>query len=281
MARVERFSQSARKILLAAQEEAERLRNGAIEPPHIFLALLRVDNSVAARTLSDLRIDYDKVLAVVKGSTPSEPNPPENLDLAPETRRILESALQISRKRGDQDIGSEHLLLALVKGDDKSIRYLMRQINLEPQMVRNCVERVLQQGGDNLPPTRPFTVKGSFEEDTDAMSTAPQSSASAQDKVLHMIDTGKISAIEGAELLNAMRLSSIPIPDKSGYVLLALDGINYDLLQAHVLRFSVNGSDVIVPFEQAQNELLRLLRSIYNGDEHASANLGDLKISLE
>jgi hypothetical protein len=279
MARVERFSQSARRILLGAGDEAERLHNLAIEPTHLFLAMLRVENSVACRTLQELKIDYDRVLAVAQATNPGEPDAPEKLDLSPETRRVMETALQIARKRGDNDIGSEHLLLAVAKGEDKSIRFLMRQINLDPQSVRNCVERVLQRGSDNLPPTRPFTVNEPFEdEDTEAIRASADTSP--QSKVLNMIETGKISAIEGAELLSAMRLSTVPLPEKSGYLLLSLDGINFDMLHAQVLRFSVNGSDAVVPFEQAQSELLRLLRGAYSGEERISVTLGDLKISL-
>lgn len=280
MARVERFSQSARRILLGAGDEAERLQNQAIEPTHLFLAMLRVENSVAYRTLAELKVDYDRVLVVAQATNPGEPSAPDKLDLAPETKRLMETALQIARKRGDNDIGSEHLLLAVAKGEDKSVRFLMRQINLDPQAVRNCVERVLQRGSDNLPPTRPFTVSEPFEEeDTDSVRTPADSSGQA--RVLQMIETGKISAIEGAELLSAMRLSTVPLPEKSGYLLLSLDGINFDMLHAQVLRFSVNGSDVVVPFEQAQNELLRLLRGAYRGEERISVTLGELKISLE
>ncbi len=279
MARVERFSQSARRILLTAQEEAERLQNNSIEPTHVLLAMLRVENSVAYRTLSDLNIEYSRVQAAAKAASPGDPTPPQNLDLAPESKRLLENALQISRKRGDNDIGSEHLLLAIVKGEDKSLRYVMRQINLEPQMVRNCVERVLQQGADNLPPTRPFTVDTPFEEETEIVRTMPDSSAHS--KVLHMIDTGKISAQEGAELLRAMRLASVPIPEKGGFLLIPFEDVNLDGLRARSLHFIVNGSVVSVPFEQAQNELLRLLRSAYSGSRDASATLGELKITLE
>lgn len=279
MARVERFSQSARRILLAAQEEAERLQNTSIEPSHVLLAMLRVETSVAYRTLSDLKVEYSKVQAVVQAATPGDPSPPENLDLSPETKRVLESALQISRKRGDNDIGSEHLLLAIVKGEDKSIRYIMRQINLEPQMVRNCVERVLQQGSDNLPPTRPFTVDEPFDEDTDVVRTMPDSSAHS--KVLNMIDTGKISALEGAELLQAMRMASVPIPEKGGFLLIPFDEVNVDAARTRALHFIINGSEVIVPFEQAQNELLRLLRGAYTEKQSMTITLGDLQISLE
>lgn len=280
MARVERFSQSARRILLTAQEEAERLQNTAIEPTHVLLAMLHVENTVAYRALSDLKVEYSRVQAVVRAANPGDPAPPKNLDLAPETRRLLESALQISRKRGDTDIGSEHLLLAVIKGEDKSIRYVMRQINLEPPIVRNCIERVLQKGADSLPPTRPFTVSEPFDEETEKLRTQPDTDA--QSKVLRLIETGKISAQEGAELLQALRLATIPIPENGGFLLIPFENTNVDAARSRSVHFIVNGAPVsVVPFEQAQAELLRLLRSAYSGAPGTSATLGDLKITLE
>jgi len=93
------------KILLAAQEEPSGRINAAIEPPHpSFCPVVAVDNSVAARTLSDPKIDYDKsAIVAVKGSTPANPIPRKTPN--PSSRRNLESASQISRKRGDNDIG--------------------------------------------------------------------------------------------------------------------------------------------------------------------------------
>ncbi len=288
MSRVERFSQRARRILAVAQEEAETLRNSTIETPHILLGMLRVEDSVAYRVLHDLKIDYERVLPIVRSANPSEPTPPKSQELSPEARRLMESAMQIARQRSDQYIGSEHLLLSLIKGEDKSIRYLIRQINLEPAVVRSCVERVLQQDKIDLPTTKPFTHSAP------AMEPEPQTTAEpgARTKVLQMVEAGKITASEAAELLKAMRFAAVPTLGTSGFMLLPLDQVNFDDLRQRSLRFVVveNGSntvkaEVVLPFEQAQNELFRLLRDIYNGTQGTLIDLeGDqehLQISLD
>jgi hypothetical protein len=288
MSRVERFSQRARRILAAAQEEADTLRNNTIDTPHVLLAMLRVEDSVAYRVLNDLKIDYERVLPIVRGANPAEPTPPKTHDLAPETKRMMESAMQIARQRGDQFIGSEHLLLSLIKGEDKSIRYIIRQINLEPAVVRSCVERVLQQDKTDLPTTKPF------HQGAPDLEAEPQASSepNMRTKVLDMVESGKITAPEAADLLKAMRFAAVPTLGTSGFVLLPLDQVNFDDLRQRSLRFVVVDkqtnevkSEVVLPFEQAQNELFRLLRDIYNGTQGTLIDLeGDqdhLQISLD
>jgi hypothetical protein len=291
MSRAERFSQSARRTLAAAQEEAEALNSSTVDTPHILLGMLRVDESLAYHVLRDMKIDYDKVLNVVRGVLPSEPTPPKSRELAPETKRLLETSLQVARQRGDQDIRSEHLLLALVKGEDKSIRYVMRQINLEPNVVRSCVERVLEEG---------FPPPPSADEQEATIRTTPaamikQTDPSNRAKVLQLVETGKISASEGAELLKAMRFSAIPVPGSGGFVLLPLEDVNFDELRQRTLHLTItnaaddgNGdatAELTIPFEQAQAMLFKLLKDMYAGAHGTLVELNGgkdhLNISME
>ncbi len=290
MTRVERFSHRARRILAAAQEEAEATRSSAIETPHVLLGMLRVPDSVACRVLNELRIDYDRTLPIIRSALPGEPNPVKNIGLAPETKRLLESSVDVARKRGEHWIGSEHLLLALVKGDDKAIRYLMRQINLEPQVVRSCVERVLQQGGDDLPGTEPL-----MDDDPTRMQTGPLGQESEPDtrmRVLQMVESGRITAMEAAELLKAMRYAAVPVPGEGSFVLMPLDAVNFDDLRQRSLRIVVRDgesnvikAEVTLPFDRMQNEIFRLLRGAYNGSQGKLVDLDGgedrLQISLE
>lgn len=289
MSRAERFTQRAKAIMTAAQEEAESAQNSSVETPHLLLGILKVQESLACRVLTDLRIEYDRVVPLVRAAHPAEPTPPKTPTLSADTRHILESSVAIARQRGDHHVGSEHLLLALVKGDDKPMRYLMRQINLEPQVVRSCIERALQQdGGDgaygsDADPTATQTVR--------AM-TPSQPEPNARARVLQMVENGRISAAEAAELLKAMRFAAVPMPGSGGFLLLPLDNVNFDNLRERTLRFTVTAkgtsavkTEISVPFEQAQAEIFRLLNAIYGGNAGASVTLEsaveDLNISLE
>jgi hypothetical protein len=249
--------------------------------------MLRVQESLAYHVLRDMKIEYDKVLNVVRGALPSEPTPPKTRELSPETKRLLESSLQVARQRGDQDIRSEHLLLALVKGEDKSIRYVMRQINLEPNVVRSCVERVLEEGFPPPADEQEATIKT-----TSTAMMMKQTDPTNRAKVLQLVETGKISASEGAELLKAMRFSAIPVPGSGGFVLLPLEEVNFDELRQRSLHLTVteDGSsevkaELTIPFEQAQSLLFKLLRDMYGGAQGKLIELNGgqdhLHISME
>ncbi len=271
MSRAERFTQRAKEIMTAAQGEAETANNSAVETPHLLLGILKVDQSLACRVLKDLRVEYDRVMPVVRAAHPAEPSMGKSPTLAADTRNTLETAVEIARKRGDRHVGSEHLLLALVKGDDKSMRYLMRQINLEPQVVRSCIERVLQKeggdgaGGSDSDPTATQTVRAM------SPSLSPsQPEQNARGRVLQMVEAGRISAAEAAELLKAMRFAAVPVPGSSGFILLPLDEVNFEEVRQRTVRFTITSketsavkTEIDMSFEQAQTELFRLLNALY------------------
>ncbi len=107
MSRVEKFSQRARQILAASQQEAEASHSPSIETAHILLGILRSTDSLACRVLNDLRVNYDRVLPIVISAHPGDPSPTQPV-IAPETKRLLESATKIARERHDNHVGSEH-----------------------------------------------------------------------------------------------------------------------------------------------------------------------------
>ncbi len=185
--------------------------------------------------------------------------------------------------------------MALVKGDDKSIRYLMRQISLEPEVVRSCVERVLRQERpeDDLAETKPFVDNShlAVDETEDVPIMSDPAEPPIRSRVIKLVEDGKISAQEAAELLKAMRLAAVPLADDQGYVLLPLGSVSFDDLRQRSVRFVWNArqsnapADVKLPFEQVQNDLLRFLHDTYQGKSGARLDLdsaqGRLTISLE
>ncbi|MEP7292530.1 MAG: Clp protease N-terminal domain-containing protein [Chloroflexota bacterium] len=300
MSRGERFTQRAKEIMTAAQQEAETSHNNSVETPHLLLGILKVDDSLACRVLQDLRIEYDRVVPIVRAAHPAEVSPTGTPTLAPDTRNVLETAVEIARKRGDHHVGSEHLLLALVKGDDKPMRYLMRQINLEPQVVRSCVERLLQKsGGDGQSIDDAPTHSNVNESDPTATQMvrslaggAAPSEIHPRTRVLNMVESGTISAAEGAELLKAMRFAAVPISGSTGFVLLPFEQVNFDDLRQRTLRFTLIQSDsnsstaeIAMPFEQAQTGLFRLLSAIYDGEQGTlidfSSGENHLRVSID
>ena len=101
--------------------------------------------------------------------------------------------------------------------------------------------------------------------------------SSPRAKVLQLVESGRISASEAAELLKAMRFAAVPIPAESGFVLLPLDDVNFDELRQRTVRFAVEangaGAEIALSFEEAQAVIFQLLREVYGG---AQGTLVDL-----
>jgi len=115
----ERFTDRARRVLVLAQEEARRLNHGFMGTEHILLGLLAEGHGIGARALASLDISLDEVRGTVEeiigmaGTAPSG-SPP----FTPRAKKVLELALREALQLGHSYIGTEHLLLGLVREGD-------------------------------------------------------------------------------------------------------------------------------------------------------------------
>ena len=113
----DRFNDRAKRVLALAQDEAIRFNHNYIGPEHVLLGLVREGEGAAARALDALGVELSKVRVAVEfaigrglaGTTPSE------ITLAPRTKKIIELAIDEARKLGQQHVGTEHLLLGVVR----------------------------------------------------------------------------------------------------------------------------------------------------------------------
>ncbi|MCB9455544.1 MAG: ATP-dependent Clp protease ATP-binding subunit [Anaerolineaceae bacterium] len=143
---MERFTQRARKVLSLAQEEAERLQHNYIGTEHLLLGLLREDGGVAGRVLRDLGLEQRRVEDLVEQMTrASTRTSTTNLDLSPGTKRVLELAVDEARRMGHHYIGTEHLLLGLVRQTDGVAIDVLRRLGISPDDIRKQTRRVLQE----------------------------------------------------------------------------------------------------------------------------------------
>ncbi len=113
------FTQNARKAVLWAQEEAMRLGHPCVEPEHLLLGLIHDIDSGAIRLLDRLGIAASQVRdAPAAKMSPSAQGPlTENSQLSPESKKLVDRAFAETEQSGDEYVGSEHLLLALLRGD--------------------------------------------------------------------------------------------------------------------------------------------------------------------
>jgi ATP-dependent Clp protease ATP-binding subunit ClpC len=143
---MERFTQRARRVLSLAQEEAERLQHNYIGTEHLLLGLMREEGGVAGRVLRDLGLEQRRVEELVERLTRATTRTPSTqLDLSPGTKRVLELAVDEARRMGHHYIGTEHLLLGLVRQSEGVAIDVLKRLGVSPEEVRRQTRRVLQE----------------------------------------------------------------------------------------------------------------------------------------
>jgi ATP-dependent Clp protease ATP-binding subunit ClpC len=144
--KLERFTQRARRVLTLAQEEAERLSHNYIGTEHLLLGLIREENGVAGRVLRDLGAKSERVSEMVERMTGAGRRAPAGkLDLTPRTKQVIEYAVDEARKLGHSYIGTEHLLLGLIRQGDGVAIDVMKQLGLTTDRIRRETLRAVQQ----------------------------------------------------------------------------------------------------------------------------------------
>jgi len=144
--RFEKFSERARKVLTLAQEEAQRLNHSYIGTEHILLGLLREEEGVAAKVLTNLGVSLGKVRSGVEfiigqGEKPST----GEIGLTPRAKRVIELAIDEARHLSHNYIGTEHLLLGLLHEGGGVAASVIDSFGITLEQVRAETTRVLSQ----------------------------------------------------------------------------------------------------------------------------------------
>ena len=112
----ERFTDRARRVLVLAQEEARLLNHNFLGTEHILLGLIHEGEGVAAKALDSLGISLEAVTEKVEETVgPAGPSTTGSPPFTPRAKKVLELSLREARERGHNYIGTEHLLLGLVR----------------------------------------------------------------------------------------------------------------------------------------------------------------------
>ena len=145
MAGMERFTQRARRVLSLAHQEAERMRHNYIGTEHLLLGLIREEGGVAGRVLRELGLEVERVQEMVERMTGTGQYRGGKLDLSPGTQQVLEYAVEEARRLGHHYIGTEHLLLGLVRHGEGVALDVLRKMGVTPEQIRRQTQRVLQE----------------------------------------------------------------------------------------------------------------------------------------
>ena len=154
MAGMERFTQRARRVLSLAHTEAERARQNMIGTEHLLLGLADEEGGVAGRVLKELGLETARVRELVERVSPSGRFSGNKIDLAPDTQQVLELAVEEARRLGHHYIGTEHILLALVRVEGVALDVL-RRLGVTPDQIRRQTRRVLNESASSPTPAGP------------------------------------------------------------------------------------------------------------------------------
>ena len=146
--RFEKFSERARRVLSLAQEEAQRFNHNYIGTEHILLGLVRETEGVAARVLSSLTVDLSKVRSAVEFIIGRGEKPPQGeIGLTPRAKKVVELAVDEARRMNHTYIGTEHLLIGLMREGEGVAAGVLESLGVTLDKVRAETHRILSNSG--------------------------------------------------------------------------------------------------------------------------------------
>jgi len=149
----ERFTDRARRVLVLAQEEARDLNHAFIGTEHILLGLIREGEGVAAKALDALGVTFDVVREKVEEAIGANTNPsPGSPPFTPRAKKVLELSLREALQLGHSYIGTEHMLLGLVREGEGVAAQVLSDLGADMARVRTQVIQMMSgQTGKESP----------------------------------------------------------------------------------------------------------------------------------
>ncbi len=136
----QRFTERARKVVFYAQEEAQKFGEGYVSTEHLLLGLVRESDSVAARVLEKLGISLSRIRAEVEKQLPrGDARPTQDMTLTPRAKRVIDLAYDEARNLNNNYIGTEHLLLGLIREGDGLAGRVLQKLGVELEKARREV----------------------------------------------------------------------------------------------------------------------------------------------
>src|SRR6266566_4928939 len=153
----ERFTDRARKVMALANQEAQRFNHEYIGTEHILLGLVKEGSGVGANVLKNLDVDLRKVRLEVEKLVKSGPDMVTmgKLPQTPRAKKVIEYAIEEARNLNHNYVGTEHLLLGLLREHDGVAAQVLMNLGLKLEEVREEVLNLLGAGVENEEPNAP------------------------------------------------------------------------------------------------------------------------------
>ena len=182
-----KFTQKAQNVLICASKTAQELGHTYIGSEHLLLALLYESNSVAAKMLAKRGAAPDKIRSdIVYHTDTGTPTYLSSSDITPRVKRIIESASLASSKNGNNYIGTEHMLLALLDEQDCLAVRTLEQNGISVIEIKNDILSFMSSTAEKNP---------SFSERSRSRSSPPNSLSSFGKSLNALVKEGKIDPV--------------------------------------------------------------------------------------
>ncbi len=160
----ERFTDQARRVVVLAQEEARRLDHNYIGTEHILLGLIREGDGIAAKTLESLEISLDAVRQKVEDIIGhGKKTPSGHIPFTPRSKKVLELSLRESLELRHDYIGTEHVLLGLIREGEGVAARVLRDLGAQLTAVRERVLELMRESPpESSPPSSPIHRAGTL-----------------------------------------------------------------------------------------------------------------------
>jgi ATP-dependent Clp protease ATP-binding subunit ClpC len=140
----ERFTERARQVVVLAQDEARVLRHNYIGTEHLLLGLLREEEGIAALVLASLDITVEEARAqVARRVGQGDEVTTGQIPFTPRAKKVLELALREAQAMGHNYIGTEHVLLGLVRENSGVAAQILLDLDADAEKIRNEIIRML------------------------------------------------------------------------------------------------------------------------------------------
>lgn len=143
----DKYTERAKRVLMFAHEESRRLNHDYIGTEHLLLGLVREDKAIAARILSSMGVELAKVRDAVEAITErGKHSVTGDISLTERGRKVIEHSAEESRRMGHNYIGTEHLLLGLVRDSESAGATILAGMGAGPNKVRSAVSFAVERG---------------------------------------------------------------------------------------------------------------------------------------
>jgi ATP-dependent Clp protease ATP-binding subunit ClpC len=141
---MDNFTPKARHVLSLAQKEAERLRKPQISTEHLLIALIEMEGSVASRVLRELGLEAERVKTLVEKEIGFGDHTGQ-ITLSPGMQQVIPSAINEARQKGQAAVGTEHLLLGLIRLSNCEAMNILGKLGYSAEQIRKQIDRVLRE----------------------------------------------------------------------------------------------------------------------------------------